>query len=196
MRNYLKFSKQDFDIFDGSDPMNPVQIGTLSHVEDDDEDAAAFAASLPSAGNTFYVPQAAAYPYWPLLDKSAIKNVLNQAAPGSFNAFIAQQADDGSPEFNPDWPTSDGDIGRKRQDLPRTGKGSSGSKTDLEVFKNTLVTLYTTFLTAAASAGEVDAARLTREAKQILSILNNLILKKITLAEAVRQTDQIVGDTF
>jgi hypothetical protein len=121
MRNYIAFSKQDFDIFDGTDPNNPILTGNLQHVEDDVIASAAFAATLPTSGAIFYVPQAAAYPYWPLLDKSVIKEVLNGASPESFNHWQAQIADDGSPEFDKDWPTSDGDIGRRRQELPQKG---------------------------------------------------------------------------
>ena len=133
MRNYLSFVKQDFDIWDGTDPMNPVQIGILSRVEDDEEDMAAFAASLPSAGAVFYTPQAAGYPYWPLLDKAIIKNVLNNTSSLAFNQWLVQQGDEGTPERNPKWPTSDGDLGRERQKLPKGGKTTGGGSGTFQI---------------------------------------------------------------
>ena len=187
MRNYIAFSKQDFDIFDGSDPMNPILIGALLHVEDDEEDSAAFAATLPPSGNTFYVPQGAPYPYWPLLDKGTIKEVLNGASPGSFNHWQALQADNGSPEFDKDWPTSDGDLGRERQNIGKTGK----TKT---IDPETLLQALITFAGALVAEGYKTGGRpnlLTRLIVFITAVKNNQPYDAVALGVLLSQIESL-----
>jgi hypothetical protein len=190
MRNYIAFVKQDFDIWNDDGVNPPVLSGVLLHVEDDEDAMAAFAATLPSSGPIFYVPQTEPYPYWPKMDKAVIKEVLNGASPGSFNHWLAAQAQDGTPEKDPTWPTSDGDIGRERQEKASgTQTGSTGKSAGLTpnqvTFLQFLAGIYADLL-------QINNATAADCAKKLLRVMNQFQNGTLTQAQALAKTKTIL----
>jgi hypothetical protein len=133
MRNYVQLYLQEFELWDNTDPMNPILFGSHGEVSMDKDAAKAFAETYVAGSTTAEtrVPVDGGSDLFVLTTKASLREIMNN--PNPLNHALIEST---SPRYGIDgtkdkpnyanWPSNDGDPRNPTAEVNKKKPGAGG----------------------------------------------------------------------